>query len=506
MRSARRAKPHQALRVIAGFGAIAYLFGTAVYLVFHGSWPTPDFLIPPLLLFAVIAGRGWSFLFDWFPFLLLLIVYQSFAGIADDLNARVHFWGLILADKWLFGGEVPTIRLQERYFRSDTVMWYDWAGAFLHAAHFVAPATFGFLLWLRSRRWYWRYMLALMAMFFAGFITYYLFPAAPPWMAAEQGLIPPVTRVLIHTLMRFPTSAPLALLYQYFSPNDVAAMPSLHGAVPAFLALVALGMWGWRGLPLIIYPLATGIAFVYLGEHYVIDILAGWIYALGAFLTVWLAMPYLLTRLGQALRAQRLMPGRLSLPALPSWPLAALALVLIVLVWINPVLYVPLYPDQESLSPEAEVRAGAVEARSLDDLDPQDCASGTSSSSALDRALEPFAGQYAAYLIGLDSPVCFSITAQAAIPAPDEEELRHIELDQTSRMPTRVWLPSEPPGYLTVVQVGTPVEGLESREGLWPGQRYALVIRADNALYQAELQRVAAEVARLVFGPDLVRQ
>jgi membrane-associated phospholipid phosphatase len=61
--------------------------------------------------------------------------------------------------------------------------------------------------------------------------------------------------------------------------NDVAAMPSLHGG---YSFLFALFLWSftkrWRWL-LALYPLAMGFTLVYSGEHYVVDILMGWLYA-----------------------------------------------------------------------------------------------------------------------------------------------------------------------------------------------------------------------------------
>jgi membrane-associated phospholipid phosphatase len=34
--------------------------------------------------------------------------------------------------------------------------------------------------------------------------------------------------------------------------------------------------WWWRAV-LLAFPLAMGVALVYLGEHYVVDVLAGWV-------------------------------------------------------------------------------------------------------------------------------------------------------------------------------------------------------------------------------------
>jgi membrane-associated phospholipid phosphatase len=66
-----------------------------------------------------------------------------------------------------------------------------------------------------------------------------------------------------------------APLYGVFGGNPLAAMPSLHFAtsvsaahVLAETSLVA-GSLGWT------YTLLLGLALVYLGEHYVVDLAAG---------------------------------------------------------------------------------------------------------------------------------------------------------------------------------------------------------------------------------------
>ena len=57
-------------------------------------------------------------------------------------------------------------------------------------------------------------------------------------------------------------------------------MPSLHAGI-AFLvaayAIIRLRSW-WRWL-LVLYPVAMGVALVYYAEHYVVDVLAGWLVA-----------------------------------------------------------------------------------------------------------------------------------------------------------------------------------------------------------------------------------
>jgi membrane-associated phospholipid phosphatase len=62
----------------------------------------------------------------------------------------------------------------------------------------------------------------------------------------------------------------------------VAAIPSLHGGVTLLLVLF---LWPrvrrrWRPL-LAIYPVLMAFSLVYTGEHYVVDVLVGWVLAVG---------------------------------------------------------------------------------------------------------------------------------------------------------------------------------------------------------------------------------
>ena len=69
----------------------------------------------------------------------------------------------------------------------------------------------------------------------------------------------------------------------FLNPNPVAAMPSLHAAYP-WLSFLALRKYskklGWFFLP---YPILVWFSVVYLGEHYVIDVIAGVVYAQASF-------------------------------------------------------------------------------------------------------------------------------------------------------------------------------------------------------------------------------
>jgi len=122
----------------------------------------------------------------------------------------------------------------------------------------------------------------------AGLVTYVFFPAAPPWYAAREGVIEPVIRASSRGwLWLHINHAGNLLSAGQLAANPVAAMPSLHTAFATLIALFVIGRLrsAWRWL-IVLYPVAMGLALVYLGEHYVVDLVAGVLYAVAVHLGV----------------------------------------------------------------------------------------------------------------------------------------------------------------------------------------------------------------------------
>jgi membrane-associated phospholipid phosphatase len=256
------------------------------WFVYSHTWPAPDVVTVFLLLFAFLAARGVSFLRDWAPFLLLVLAYVALTSITAGLAAHAHVQFPIDADRRMFFGTLPTTALQARFWNPNHVHWYDYAATILYPMHFVVPLVLAFAFWMWKKRLYWRFIAAYLLLTYAGFLTYTLYPMAPPWWAANEGRIPPVHGIL-DQVHYGGVSNPIVLATDYLRPNPVAAMPSLHAAFPVLVWLVLWRVaprWGWAT---ILYPLAMSLAVVYLGEHYVVDVLAGWLYAAGAFAITW---------------------------------------------------------------------------------------------------------------------------------------------------------------------------------------------------------------------------
>jgi hypothetical protein len=279
----------QAHRRFSLWLGISLLIGLLVALFLDNISLTPDILLVVLLVAAVALGQALSFLRDWLPFVGLLLAYESLRGLADNLSSVAHSADLIAVETALFGGHLPTLWLQHHLWRGQ-VQWYDVVFTLLYFMHFVLPLVCAFWLWHWRKQRYWQFVVSLVVLCFAGFATYVLFPATPPWLAARQGDLQPVVKIIDYVLDLFPRQMTISAFYHNLNPNPVAAMPSLHAAFPWLVFLMLhqeLRRRAWWFLP---YCLALWLAIVYMGEHYAIDAIAGVVYATAVFYAVAWAM------------------------------------------------------------------------------------------------------------------------------------------------------------------------------------------------------------------------
>jgi membrane-associated phospholipid phosphatase len=242
-----------------------------------------------LLAFSLGDVRGWArgIVFDWCPFVLILFAYDLLRGLAGGLFG-VHYLPQVEVDRALVG-TVPTVWLQAHLWAGHgRIRWYDYIAWFTYLTHFFATLVVAVVLWVRARDWFRRYVAAVSTLALLGFVTYLFFPAAPPWLASERGLVGPVHRLVGPIWAHVPYVSWQALFEggSRFS-NQVAAVPSLHAGYAMLIALFLCRFASYRGtVVLLLYPLLMGFSLVYLGEHYLVDVLLGWLYAVLALCLV----------------------------------------------------------------------------------------------------------------------------------------------------------------------------------------------------------------------------
>jgi hypothetical protein len=206
--------------------------------------------------------------------------YQMPHDDPEALRARVHIDYPVRADRAIGLGTLPTLRLQRALAIPGALRPADQALVWVHWIWFLVPhGTVAYTL-LRRPEQFPAAAARIYAVFDVGLIGYWAVPTAPPWYAAQQGRIPGAEGEAAMRRMMFEHGEAFwkerwAPLYSFLGGNPLAAMPSLHFATSLMAARVlsdagpVAGAIGWT------YALTLGFALVYLGEHYVIDLIAG---------------------------------------------------------------------------------------------------------------------------------------------------------------------------------------------------------------------------------------
>ena len=245
-------------------------------MLWRGISIEPEWVLLALLVIAIALGRGRTFIVDWTPFLLLFFAYEAMRGFA----ARLAPHDLSGLERWVFGGSIPTLVLQDNFYHPGVIGLQDLVAMFFYFMHFVLPIVVGFVFWVNSREHYWRFIGALLMMCFLAFLTYLFWPSAPPWYQLHD-----VVKVNQQTVDRLWGNT-VVVIYHAFNPNQFAAFPSLHAAFPALAAVYAWRRYRALAVGLVLWTLAVVVSIVYLGEHYVVDALASVIYVAVATIIV----------------------------------------------------------------------------------------------------------------------------------------------------------------------------------------------------------------------------
>ena len=192
----------------------------------------------------------------------------------DAARRRLRVRYPIRPDRFLGGGELPNVRLQRALAGLGRRNAIDRLLSWVHWTWFLEPH--GALTWILTRHpeHFARSARQMSAVFDLGCAIYMAVPTAPPWWASEEGYTDAKVRRIMVEVGEEEWGKAWPALYDTLGGNPWAAMPSLHFATSLMAALLlaeagpAEGALGWT------YAGVLGLALVYLGEHYVVDLLA----------------------------------------------------------------------------------------------------------------------------------------------------------------------------------------------------------------------------------------
>ncbi len=283
---------------------------------------------PPRLEHVAVLALlgGLCFAADWSRDLAVALVPAGIFGYAYDslrLFAERSYHAVIVepiyrAEQYLFGwtgsGELGPVD----FFRDHHHLAIDLLAGMLYSTHVPSILIFGVYLWWRSwkgeevsatadkmapkagrrdkqqarvHRFMWGYLIFNLL----GFVVWVVFPVAPPWYVEHYGFaapgeaIPgdPAALARVDAFVGYPHFSSIYREATYV----FGAMPSLHVAPAFWIAFWArLRPIKWAAS---LYAAMMSFFAVYLGHHYIIDVLAGAALAWA----VYLALAH--TRLGE---------------------------------------------------------------------------------------------------------------------------------------------------------------------------------------------------------------
>jgi membrane-associated phospholipid phosphatase len=249
---------------------------------------TRDHVLLGLLGFLDLYNeKARLFLKTFFPFILTGVVFDSMRYYYVPLiDGRVHTAEPYLLERAWFGVGGRTLNeifLERHWAALDVVCGFAYL---FYVAQYIFLAM---LLFARGRgSGAYTFGLCFLLVNLMGWVTYFAYPAAPPWYVMQYGFGP------VHSSMGM--SAAAAERFDALVGVDVfgriygrgfttfGAIPSLHAAYPFIAAMLAFRIpeLRWARLPAILFFLLICFSAVYLLHHYVIDLVLGAAYGAAA--------------------------------------------------------------------------------------------------------------------------------------------------------------------------------------------------------------------------------
>jgi membrane-associated phospholipid phosphatase len=194
----------------------------------------------------------------------------------EALRRRLRIHYPIKADRLIGAGRLPNRRLQEALANPERPTLLDRFLVYAHWAWFFEPHASLLFVLVRDQPRFARAARQMAAAYDLGCATYFAVPTAPPWWASENGYTgeEKVRRLMVPVGEEIWGRA-WPRLYDSVGSNPWAAMPSLHFGASLLAAILLWESSRPAGVVGFTYAGVLGLALVHLGEHYVVDLLAG---------------------------------------------------------------------------------------------------------------------------------------------------------------------------------------------------------------------------------------
>jgi membrane-associated phospholipid phosphatase len=255
------------------FAAIlVYVTVNAVVYLRFGKLPELSLAAVALLSLPVIGlvTRSKDFLRSSILFVTVLLTYEALQGLTSVLASSRTIVSLAWLDRALVGFDFASV-FQTAFASSAATL----LSTFFYGLHaFLIVIAIG-LFWFKDRLVYRGYAYSMVLTSYLALLTFIIVPAAPPYLVgAAKNLLSTGNKMLPSFLQSIQT----VLLSG--EADLFAAFPSLHAAYATLFSFFMFKLN--RRFGLVSLPILFGVFFsiIYLGQHYLVDLLAGVAYAL----------------------------------------------------------------------------------------------------------------------------------------------------------------------------------------------------------------------------------
>ena len=216
-----------------------------------------------LLRVTLLLGRTIQFVKELTPFIVLLMSYEALQGVAGSLALApvIHHTGS--------GVSYGIIEAVQSAFLSPDLTDVM---SILYGLHFPLVIGSAILLWYSNKILYTRYVYSLVACSYVSLVFYTLAPSAPPWYNGVASNLLASTSAQIGSSGLFSELAGIGSLIE---SDKLAAFPSLHAAYVVLFSYFTIRLKRTYGLVSIPITLVVLFSTIYLGQHYITDLVAG---------------------------------------------------------------------------------------------------------------------------------------------------------------------------------------------------------------------------------------
>jgi membrane-associated phospholipid phosphatase len=226
----------------------------------------------PIVIFLHTKSKFQEFLRSWVPFLVILLSYESLQGIVGSMVSQGDLYNLGALDQSLWGFNL-TGTIQQAFLSSAISS----LALFLYSLHFPLIVVASVSLWFAKRSLFDKYAISMVVTSFASLFLFAVMPSSPPWYQGMASNL--VSAAGSSSASSFLSGSSILASYVHLTTlieaDKFAAFPSLHAA---YMVLFCYFMMRFKPLlGIITIPLTFGVLFstLYLGQHYLIDLIAG---------------------------------------------------------------------------------------------------------------------------------------------------------------------------------------------------------------------------------------